>query len=202
MKWLRKLEITNQLYQETLDEYMASYEEQEAKIERYDKRIGEIAEQTKYHDKVKKLECFLGIKTHTALSLIVETGDFERFAKGNQYASYLGLAPGENSSSDNIHRLGITKAGNSHLRQLLIEASGGICKGAVGHKSKELRARQNGNTAEVIAYADKANTRLRSRYYKFIRHGKKRNVAVAAIARELACFVWGMMTDNIEMKTA
>lgn len=202
LKWLKKLEITNELYRETLDEYMASYEEQEAKIERYDKRIKEIAEQTKYQDKVKKLECFLGIKTHTALSLIVETGDFKRFAKGNQYASYLGLAPGENSSSDSIHRLGITKAGNSHLRQLLIEVSGGICKGAVGHKSKELRARQNGNKAEVIAYADKANTRLRSRYYKFIRYGKKRNVAVAAIARELACFVWGMMTDNIEMKAA
>ena len=202
LKWLKKLEIRNALYRETLDKYMASYEEQEAKIERYDKRIEEIAEQAKYHDKVKKLSCFLGIKTYTALSLIVETGDFERFAKGNQYASYLGLAPGENSSSDSIHRLGITKAGNSHLRQLLIEASSGICKGAVGHKSKELRARQNGNTAEVIAYADKANTRLRSRYYKFIRHGKKRNVAVAAIARELACFVWGMMTDNIEMKAA
>lgn len=88
------------------------------------------------------------------------------------------------------------------MRQLLIEASGGICKGAGGHKSKALRARQNGNTAEVIAYADKANTRLRSRYYKFIRHGEKRNVAVAAIARELECFVWGMMTDNIEMKGA
>ena len=87
------------------------------------------------------------------------------------------------------------------MRQLLIEAAGGICKGAVGHKSKDLRARQNGNTAEVIAYADKANTRLRSRYYKFIRHGKKRNVAVAAIARELACFVWGMMTENISKKT-
>ena len=200
LKWIKKLEITNALYRETLDEYMASYEEAEAKIERFDKRIEEISEQTKYHEKVKKLGCFLGIKTYTALSLIVETGDFERFAKGNQYAAYLGLAPGENSSSDSIHRLGITKAGNSHLRQLLIESAGGICKGAVGHKSKELRARQNGNTAEVIAYADKANTRLRSRYYKFIRHGKKRNVAVAAIARELACFVWGMMTDHIEMK--
>ena len=103
MKWLKKLEITNALYHETLNEYMASYEEQEAKIERYDKRIGEIDEQTKYHDKVKKRECFLGIKTYTALSLIVETGDFERFAKGNQYASYLGLAPGENSNSDSIH---------------------------------------------------------------------------------------------------
>jgi len=29
-----------------------------------------------------------------------------------------------------------------------------------------------------------------------IRHGKKKNVAVAAVARELACFVWGMMTGN------
>jgi transposase len=185
-----------------LNEYLASYGEQEAKIERFDKRIQEISEQMEYHEKVKRLGCFLGIKTHTALSLIVETGDFEIFAKGNVYAAYLGLAPGEDSSSDKINRLGITKAGNSHLRLLLIEAAGGICKGAVGHKSKELRARQNGNTADVIAYADKANTRLRSRYYKFIRHGKKRNVAVAAIARELACFVWGMMTDNIEMKEA
>jgi len=35
-----------------------------------------------------------------------------------------------------------------------------------------------------------------------IRHGKKQNVAVAAIARELACFIWGMMTGNISVKAA
>lgn len=201
LKWLKQLEMPG-LYRETMDEYMASYEEQTAKIERFDSRIEEIASQERYQEKVKKLVCFLGIKTHTALSLIVETGDFERFAKGNIYAAYLGLAPGERSSSDDINRLGITKAGNRHLRLLLIESAGGICKGAVGHKSKDLRQRQNGNPADVIAYADKANTRLRSRYYKFIRHGKKRNVAVAAIARELACFIWGMMTDHISMRTA
>lgn len=201
LKWLKQLEMPG-LYRETMDEYMASYEEQAAKIERFDSRIEEIASQERYQEKVKKLVCFLGIKTHTALSLIVETGDFERFAKGNIYAAYLGLAPGERSSSDDINRLGITKAGNRYLRLLLIESAGGICKGAVGHKSKDLRQRQNGNPADVIAYADKANTRLRSRYYKFIRHGKKRNVAVAAIARELACFIWGMMTDHISMRTA
>ena len=201
MKWLKKLELKG-LYRETLEEYMASYEEQTAKIERFDRRIEEIAAQERYQEKVKRLGCFLGIRTHTALSLAVETGDFERFAKGNIYAAYLGLAPGEHSSSDSVNRLGLTKAGNSHLRQLLVEAAGSICKGAVGHKSKELRARQNGNTAEVIAYADKANTRLRSKYYRMIRHGKKRNVAAAAVARELACFVWGMMTDNIGIKTA
>ena len=194
--WLNKLEL-DPMYRETLNEYMASYEEQEAKIERYDKRIEEIAAEERYQENAKKLGCFLGIRTHTALSLIVETGDFKRFAKGNTYAAFLGLAPGEHSSSTNVNRLGISKAGNTHLRCLLIEAAKGICKGAIGHKSKELRFRQNGQAADVIAYADKANTRLRSKYYKMIRHGKKKNVAVAAVARELACFIWGMMTGNI-----
>ena len=201
LKWLKKLELAP-IYQETLDEYLASYEEQTAKIERFDARIDEIASQADYADKVKKLGCFLGIKTHTALSLIVETGDFTRFAKGNVYAAYLGLAPGEHSSAEKVNRLGITKAGNSHLRLLLVEAAGGICKGAIGHKSKMLKQRQQGNSAEVIAYADKANARLRSKYYRLIRHGKKRNVAVAAVARELACFIWGMMTDNIDVTVA
>lgn len=195
-KWLKKLELS-ELYREVLDEYMASYEEYVAKIERFDQRIEELASQERYAEKVKKLGCFLGIKTYTALSLIVETGDFTRFAKGNIYAAFLGLAPGEDSSGSKTNRTGLSKAGNGHLRKLLIESAGGICKGMVGHKSKDLKARQNGNTVEVIAYADRANTRLRSRYYKFIRQGKARNVAVAAIARELACFVWGMMTDNI-----
>ena len=194
--WLGTLEL-DPMYRETLDEYMASYEEQEAKIERYDKRIEEIAAEERYQKNAQKLGCFLGISTHTALSLIVETGDFIRFAKGNIYAAYLGLTPGEHSSSTSVNRLGLSKAGNTHLRCLLVEAARSICKGAVGHKSKRLRARQIGQSAEVIAYADKANTRLRSKYYRMIRHGKAKNVAVAAVARELACFIWGMMSGNI-----
>lgn len=201
LQWLRALKLP-ELIRETLNEYMATYDELTAKIDRYDKRIQEIAAQSEYQEKVKKLECFLGIKTHTALSLIVETGDFIRFRKGNIYAAYLGLAPGEHSSAESGGRLGITKAGNSHLRRLLIEAAGGICKGQIGKKSKDLISRQKENSADVIAYADKANVRLRSKYYRLTRHGKKRNVAVAAVARELACFVWGMMTDNIHGNAA
>ena len=196
VNWLSKLDL-DPMYRETLNEYMASYEEQESKIERYDKRIEEIAAEERYQENTRKLGCLLGISTHTALSLVVETGDFKRFAKGNIYAAYLGLAPGEHSSSTSVNRLGISKAGNTHIRCLLVEAARSICKGAVGHKSKRLRARQIGQSAEVIAYADKANTRLRSKYYRMIRHGKANNVAVAAVARELACFIWGMMSGNI-----
>lgn len=200
LTWLRKLELP-ELYRETLNEYLATYDEETAKIERFDRRIEELASDTDYKDHVRDLGALLGIKTHTALSLIVETGDFKRFAKGNTYAAFLGLAPGESSSGEHICRTGISKAGNAHLRTLLIEASRGICKGKVGYKSKALRARQAECSAEIIAYADRANARLRSKYYRLIRHDKKKNIAVAAIARELACFIWGIMTDHTEMKT-
>jgi len=75
--WLNKLE-RDPMYQDTLNEYMTSYEEQEAKNERYDKRIKEISAEARYQENAKKLECTLGIRTYTALSLIVETGDFKR----------------------------------------------------------------------------------------------------------------------------
>ena len=196
IKWLNELDFS-ELEKEVLDEYLVTYRYLTDKIERFDVRIEELAAREEYREKVSKLCCFIGIKKHAALSLIVETGDFSRFAKGNVYAAYLGMVPGESSSSDNINRTGITKAGNKHARVLLIEAAQGICKGKPGYKSKDLKARQQGNSAEVIAYADKGNERLRRKYYKLIFRGKQRNVAVAAVARELACFVWGMMTDNI-----
>ena len=63
---------------------------------------------------------------------------------------------------------------------------------------KDLKSRQSGNSAQVIGYADKANERLRRRYYKMVLgQSKKHNVAKVAIARELACFMWGIMTDHI-----
>ena len=196
LKWLKELELS-QLQRETLDEYLLTYQSLEDKIHRLDERIEELASREEYSDKVGRLCCFIGIKTHSALSLLVETGDFYRFSKGNVYSAYLGLVPGERSSSDNINRLGITKSGNKHARTILIEAAQGICKGRVGAKSKALLARQKGNNPAVIAYADKANERLRRKYYKMVFKGKQKNTAVTAVARELACFVWGMMTENI-----
>lgn len=140
----------------------------------------------------------MGIKTHTAMSMIVEIGDFRRFEKASKFAGFLGLVPSENSSAESIKRYGITKSGNSHLRRLLVEAAQSYTRGSIGHKSNDLKKRQEGCTAEVIAYADKANERLRRRYYKMtLTKGVNRNVATTAIARELACFMWGVATGNI-----
>ncbi len=97
------------------------------------------------------------MKTYTALASIVEIGDFKRFVKPEKLAAFLGLVPGEDSSGGKHSRCSITKAGNSHIRRLLVEAAQSYTRGAVGHKSIDLKRRQSGNTPQVIAYADKAD---------------------------------------------
>ena len=201
-RWLRNLNLGGML-QETLSEYLITYEALRDKVERMDKRIEEIAEGERYREKVNRLVCLLGIKSHTALSMIVEVGDFMRFARAEHFASYVGLVPGEESSGGKRRQKGITKAGNSHLRRLLVESAQSYPKGRIGYKSKELKRRQRGNSPEVIAYADKSNERLRRKFYRMTLHkGVKRNIAVTAIARELACFIWGMMTDRLVKVTS
>jgi len=194
--WLRALDMGG-ISQEALREYLITYDYLTDKIERLDARIEELASAERYQESVKKLSCLIGVKTHTALSVLVEIGDFNRFAKADRLAGYLGLVPGEDSSGNRQRHTGITKAGNNHVRRLLVEAAQSYTRGAVGHKSLALKKRQAGNPPEVIAYADKANERLRRKFYRMVLKNKsQRNVAATAIARELACFMWGMMTDH------
>ena len=197
VKWLRAIKMDG-VVQEALDEYLITYTYLTEKIARLDKRIEELATDEKYDEKVKKLSCLIGVKAHTALSMVVEVGDFKRFSRAEKFASYLGLVPSENSSGESRNRYGITKAGNNHLRRLLVESAQGYARGAIGHKSIALKQRQQGNYPQIIAYADKANERLRRKFYKMtLGKGINRNKVITAIARELACFIWGMMTENI-----
>ncbi len=196
LAWLRALDMGG-ILQETLSEYLITYDYLTDKIERLDARIEELASMERYQERVKMLSCLLGVRTHTALSVLVEVGDFNRFAKADKFAAYLGLVPGEDSSGDKQRNTGITKAGNCHVRRLLVEAGQSYTRGTVGYKSMALKKRQAGNPPEIIAYADKANERLRRKFNRMVlRNNSPRNVAVTAIARELACFMWGMMTDH------
>lgn len=121
LEWLHRPDLGNELLNETLWEYLIRYDQAVEKVGRYDKRIEELAQAEAYREPVQNLQCFVGIATHTALSL---------------------CAP------------------------------------------------------EVVAYADRANERLKRKLYR-IALRSKHNIAKMAVARELACFVWGMMTGNI-----
>lgn len=197
LKWLRSIQLNNPILQETLSEYLVTFQQLSDKVERFDKRIEEFAQMDAYRERVNQLVCFKGIKTHTALSFLVEIGDFRRFPSAGQFTSFLGLVPGEHSSGESRHQGGITKAGNSHLRRLLVESANCYNRVRVGKKSADLKKRQSGNTPEVIAYADKANDRLRRKFVR-ISTRSKANIAKTAVARELACFIWGMMNGKLD----
>ena len=194
LKWLRNLEMPA-LLKTILDEYLISYDYYSLRIEQMDKKIEEFANKDRYKESVDKLCCLSGMSTHKALCHIVETGDFLRFAKANSYSAYIGTVPGEDSSSDSINRLGITKAGNGHLRTLDIEAAHAIGRTSK-NKSKALVQRQSKCSPEVITYCDKANERMR-KMYKELSFRKNSQISAAAVARELSCFIWGLMTDHI-----
>ena len=85
----------------------------------------------------------------------------------------------------------LTKAGNSRVRRLLIEAAWHYRhRPAVGYR---LKKRRKGQPASVIAIADRAQQRLHQRYRRLLERGKPNNKAVTAVGRELVGFVWAAL---------
>jgi len=63
-----------------------------------------------------------GVGPITALAYVLTLGDVNRFKRGKQVASYLGLIPSEHSSSKRRRLGSISKQGNSFMRMLLVES--------------------------------------------------------------------------------
>ena len=139
---------------------------------------------------VAALQTMRGMALVNAATLIAELGDLSRFANPRQLMAHLGLVPSEHSSGASVKRGGLTKAGNSAARRLLIEAA--WCYRFPARVSRELRLRQEEQPRPIREIAWKAQTRLCGRYRKLARTGKPATVVTAAIARELVGFVWAI----------
>ena len=139
---------------------------------------------------VAALQTMRGMALVNAATLVAELGDLSRFANPRQLMAYLGLVPSEYSSGSSTRRGGLTKAGNSAARRLLIEAA--WCYRFPARISRELRLRQEAQPRPIREIAWKAQLRLCTRYRELARGGKPAKVVTAAIARELAGFVWAI----------
>lgn len=196
--WIKTVQFSKKWMQEAFNEYLAEVYSLKAKIERMDMKIREIAGLEIIKDKVDKLVCFSGIDVSTAVETVVEINDFTRFATAAQFVSYLGLCPGQDSSGKRKTMLPLTKAGNCRVRTLLCESAKAIKRtNPYGQKSGRILERQKNASPEIVAYADKATKRIRTKMKNLEECGKNYNVSSAAGARELACFVWGMMNGKI-----
>ena len=121
--WIRAIELPEAAAQETLDYYVSQVRHVEAQKKAIERRIAQHAQRPRWRDRVEALRCMKGIETMTAFSLVVEAGVFSRFDTARSFSSWLGLTPSEHSSGEHVARGGITKAGNSHLRKLVVTMS-------------------------------------------------------------------------------
>jgi transposase len=149
-----------------------------------------LAVHPSYRAAVGRLRCFKGVDLLTALALVLEIGSFRRFPTAQKFMDYLGLVPSEHTTGDTRRDGPVTGAGNARLRRLLIEAAWHYT-----HRPsycKALIQRQQGQPMEVAAHAAKAHVRLYRRY-SYLRRSHLKGVAIVAIARELAGFLWAVM---------
>ena len=109
----------------------------------------------------QRLRTHPGVGSLTALAFVLIIGRAERFHRGKQIASYLGLVPLEESSGDR-RRLGhITKQGNSLLRFLLVEAAQVTVRSLPEWRSKYFHlAMRRGRKIAKVAMARKLAVQL------------------------------------------
>lgn len=107
--------------------------------------------------------------------------------------SYCGLVPSEDSTGESRRQGKITKAGNAHLRRILVESAWSYrYSPAVRRKMRE---RINGLAPEVQSIAWEAQNRLHHKYKGMMHKGKLKGHIAVAIARELAGFVWAIAKE-------
>jgi transposase len=159
-QWLGTLRLGQQPgLRVAFDEAYGAVLAAQARRDRLDRAIGELAATPPWAPLVGRLGCLRGVGVLTALGLAVEIGDRQRFT-GATIGAYLGLVPTEHSSGLQRVQGPITKTGNSPARRLLVE-------GAWHHRkpyrlSREPQRRQAGQPAVVRERAERGNRRLTS----------------------------------------
>jgi transposase len=189
-RWLAGLRFEQPVHHIVLEDCIAAVEAVTARRDRLEAHIEAALPDWSLAPVVRALQALRGMALVVAATLIAELGDITRFANPRQLMSYLGLVPSEHSSGGTRRQGGITKAGNSAARRMLIEAAWSYRFPA--RISREMLLRQEELPKAIRDTAWKAQERLCRRYRKLAQAGKLPTVVTAAIARELSGFVWAI----------
>ncbi len=128
-----------------------------------------VVEAAERNEKARLLMTQPGVGPITSLAFVLTMGDVNRFQRGKQVASYLGLIPREYSSGGRQRLGSISKQGNRFLRMLLVEAAQAAVRYDRGFRDEYLHRC----------------------------HTKAKGVAKVAAARKLAIRLYWMLRTNI-----
>ncbi len=132
-----------------------------------DKQVRELA---KSSEVCRQLMTVPGVGPLTAVRFVATIDDQSRFSTAHDLQSYLGLTPGENSSSTRVRRTRLTKAGSPQMRFLLVQAAWSAMRWAPDHP--------------MVMWANRVAQR----------RGKQ--IAAVALARKLSGILFALWRDG------
>lgn len=155
---------------ELLQRLQEEWRELDAAIKRSDREIEVIAAADAACQRLLQIP---GIGPLGATALVAAIGHGHAFRKGRDFAAWLGLVPRQHSSGGKPTLLGISKAGNSYLRRLLIHGARSVCL----HLHRQRHAL--------------------GRWIDALERRAHKNVVAVALANKLARIVWAVLTRGV-----
>ena len=189
-RWLARLQFDQPAHKVVLDTLLQAVDQARERRDLLTREISGAVPAWKMAPVVEALKALRGVSLVAAAGIVAEIGDIARFAHPAQLMAYLGLVSSEHSSGEKRRPGALTKTGSPLARKLLTEAAWSYRH--TPKVSEEQLAQQDDLPQGVRDHAWKAQTRLYARYRALLRAGKKPQIAIIAIARELVGFIWAI----------
>jgi len=190
LRWLAQQKFDHPAQQIVFQDAVDAIDDAAARLRRLDEQVAAIVPSWSMAPVVEAYQAMRGVSFVVAVTFVAEIGDLRRFDNPRQLMAFLGLVPSERSTGERVRRAGLTLAGNKRARRVLIEGAWSYRYPA--RVSQTLQARLEGLPKAVREIAWKAQIRLCARYRRLTAAGKKLPVVIAAIAREMAAFLWAI----------
>jgi len=163
INWLLTIKFDTEYAQFAYEDLVDQFIQTRARITIQLRKMRAMAkEQTPFDILIPLLLTVPGIGFITAMTLVTEIIDMDRFHTLEKLASYVGLIPSINSSDETEINLGISPRRNKYLRTMLIEAAWKAVKidPALTMKFNNLSRRMNRNKA-IVRIAKTLLSRIR-----------------------------------------
>lgn len=185
-RWLAAQKFDHPAQQIVFQDQVDVITDAQDRLERLDAQLAELVQSWSMAPVVTAFQALRGLSFIVAVTFVSEVGDVRRFDTPRQLMAFLGLVPSERSTGETVKRGGLTLTGNRRARRVLMEGAWSYRYPA--RVTETIRILLEG----LPKAAWKAQTRLCARYRRLTASGKKRPIVVAAIAREMAAFLWAI----------
>lgn len=162
-QWLKSLQFSEPSAKTHLDSLVLHSEDTRRNILSITRQIRILSISHRYDLQVRLLRTVPGIGLLTAMSIITELEDINRFDSQDKLCSYIGLIPSTKSSGENELTGDITRRGHAFLRSALIESAWVAARidPAMNHCYNRLCQRMEPNKA-IVRIARKLLGRIRT----------------------------------------